>query len=97
MSVIDCLTHYNRWRRGDLNELHLSPAIIGQAIDAAVEDLTRLQRENAELRNALEWYADSAHWIREVRNTGPRITWTKSLAAGDRGARARMALMETVV
>lgn len=95
MSVIDCLTHYNRWRRGDLETLALSPADIGVAIDAAINDLARLQRENAELRAALGWYAESANHRREVRNTGPRITWTKSLAAGDRGARARMALMET--
>lgn len=93
MTVIASLTHYNRWRRGDLNELVLSPAQIGAAIDAAVEDLARLQRENAELREALCWYGTSSHWMRSVTNIGPRITWTKSLAAGDRGARARMALM----
>lgn len=92
MTIIDALTHYNRWRRGDLENLLLSPKDIGVALDAAISDLARLQRENAELRDALDWYAQSANWRREVRNVGPRVKWIKSPAAFDRGARAKFTL-----
>lgn len=94
MTVIASLTHYNRWRRGELETLVLSPAQIGAAIDAAVEDLARLQRENAAMREALGWYAQSSNWKREIVNTGPRRNWTNSPAARDRGVYARITLME---
>lgn len=93
MTVIDALTHYNRWRRGDLETLLLSPRDIGAAIDSAIADLGRLQRENVELRDALGWYAEPSNHRREVRNVGPRVNWVKSPAAFDRGARAKFVLL----
>jgi hypothetical protein len=59
--------------------------------------IKRLRRENAALREALEWYADSANWRKRGTNapgTTPR-TWVKSPAAFDRGARAKFFLSQT--
>lgn len=55
--------------------------------------LARKDREIAELRDALDWYAQSTNWRREVRNVGPRVKWIKSPAAFDRGARAKFVLL----
>ncbi|MCM2312737.1 MAG: hypothetical protein NDI84_15195 [Steroidobacteraceae bacterium] len=85
-------------RSGPPNSLTLrlrQLAALGVQIAAEAADaIEREQRQNEPLRDALAWYAESSNWIRDVRNVGPRINWTKSLAAGDRGARARIALME---
>jgi hypothetical protein len=61
--------------------------------------IKRLRRQNAALREALEWYADSANWRKRGTNapgTTPR-TWIKSPAAFDRGARAKFFLTQTDV
>lgn len=42
---------------------------------------------------ALDWYAQSSNWRREVRVAGPHRNWVKSPAAFDRGARAKFVLM----
>lgn len=94
MSVIRALRHYNTWRQGDADELLLTPAQIGAAIDAACDDLQRMERDNEAMRAALEWYAQPSNWRRHVVNVGPRISWTNSRAAVDRGGRARVVLME---
>jgi hypothetical protein len=53
----------------------------------------RLARENAILRNALAWYADSSNWKRcAIQAAGEPRRWVKSAAAFDRGGRARLAL-----
>lgn len=90
MSVVDALTHYNRWRRGDLETLLLSPAQIGAALDAAIADLDRLQRENVELREALAWYAEPGNWKRPTNGR----KWSNSPACDDKGSRARVVMME---
>lgn len=54
----------------------------------------RLQRENEALRKALAWYAAESHWQRRAVNPkGTPRQWVKSLAARDRGDRARQVLM----
>lgn len=55
----------------------------------------RLARENALLREALAWYADTANWQRHASNApGEPRRWVKSAAAFDRGARALFALTQ---
>jgi hypothetical protein len=55
----------------------------------------RLARENAILRNALAWYADSSNWKRcAIQAAGEPRRWAKSAAAFDRGARALFALTQ---
>lgn len=62
---------------------------------AAVADLiARKDREIAELRDALDWYATSSNWRRDVQMVGRRATWQNSLAAQDKGARAKFTLMQ---
>lgn len=63
-------------------------------------ELTRLadvleakDREIADLREALGWYAQPSNWRRETRNVGPRRHWTNSPAAFDRGSRAKFTLL----
>ena len=46
------------------------------------------------LREALDFYATSSNWRREVRNVGPRVSWIKSRAAFDRGAKAKFILSQ---
>lgn len=67
--------------------------VANAAIANAADRLDDLDRQNKELRDALNWYAQSSNWRREVRNAGPRRNWKKSQAAGDRGARAKFVLM----
>lgn len=55
--------------------------------------IAETERENAALREALDWYAQPSNWKREVRDVGPRVNWTKPPAAFDRGARALFVLM----
>lgn len=55
--------------------------------------LDALEAENAVLRDALDFYASSSNWRREVRNLGPRKTWIKSKAAFDKGTKAKFTLM----
>lgn len=52
--------------------------------------------EVAELRAALEFYAQSANWQREIVDVGVRINWVMPQAHRDKGARARMALARFV-
>ncbi|MGC1550347.1 MAG: hypothetical protein WA777_17645, partial [Rhodanobacter sp.] len=53
----------------------------------------KLKRENEQLRAALDWYADDANWQRKAINEkGQPRQWEKSLAAHDRGLKARCAL-----
>ncbi|CAM5589405.1 hypothetical protein [Rhodanobacter lindaniclasticus] len=55
----------------------------------------QLQSENAVLRDALGFYADSTHWRRRaVHAKGEPVKWIKSQAAFDRGAFARLALSQ---
>ena len=55
----------------------------------------RLERENALLREALDWYASSTNWRRRAAHTkGEPVKWVKSPAAFDRGARARFTLTQ---
>lgn len=64
--------------------------------DAALESAEQLEslvREVYVLREALDWYAQSSNWRREVRVAGPHRNWVKSPAAFDRGARAKFVLM----
>lgn len=64
--------------------------------DAALEAAERMEslvREVHVLREALDWYAQSSNWRREVRVAGPHRNWIKSPAAFDRGARAKFVLM----
>lgn len=53
------------------------------------EVLYAQDREIATLRAVLAWYAEPGNWKRPTR--GRR--WSNSLAADDRGSRARMAMM----
>lgn len=55
----------------------------------------RLERENAFLREALDWYASSTNWRRRAAHTkGEPVKWIKSPAAFDRGALAKFALTQ---
>jgi hypothetical protein len=55
--------------------------------------IKRLRRENAALRDALGWYAESANWRRSATNKpGEARQWIKSPASFDRGARAKFVL-----
>lgn len=55
----------------------------------------RLERENALLREALDWYATSANWRRRAAHArGEPVKWVKSPAAFDRGARAKFTLTQ---
>lgn len=52
--------------------------------------------EVARMRTALEWYADETNWRRiAVHQKGDPVKWVKSLAAIDRGERARRALQKS--
>lgn len=64
------------------------------ALSALSEVLEAKDREIAELRDALGWYAQTSNWRREVRPVGgKRVQWVKSPAAFDRGARAKFVLL----
>jgi hypothetical protein len=71
--------------------------MIGSDMETVIDTIrnaARLQRENAELRDALDWYAQSSNWRREVRTVGgKRLKWVKSPAAFDRGARAKFVIL----
>lgn len=67
--------------------------IANAAIANAANRMDDLDRENKALREALNWYAQSSNWRREVRNVGPHRNWTNSRAATDKGARAKFVLM----
>lgn len=55
----------------------------------------RLQRENAALRAALGWYADSTNWRRKgVHAKGAPKKWVKAPTSFDRGARAKFILTQ---
>lgn len=55
--------------------------------------LRQLLHENAALRDALHWYAVQEHWRRHGTNPkGAPRRWKKSVAAQDRGSRARAVL-----
>jgi hypothetical protein len=55
--------------------------------------LLQLERESAELRDALQWYAEERHWRRKKINAkGEPRQWVKSPASDDRGDRARTVL-----
>jgi hypothetical protein len=57
--------------------------------------IKRLRRQNAALRDALEWYANSTTWRRTATNVrGEPRQWIKSPAAFDRGARAKFVLTQ---
>lgn len=59
--------------------------------------IKRLRRENAALRDALGWYAESANWRRSATNKpGEPRQWIKSPASFDRGARAKFVLATLV-
>lgn len=56
-----------------------------------VEDSAR--GNNAALREALSYYAETSNWRRDVHTVGLRKAWKKPNVASDRGGRARLALM----
>lgn len=58
-----------------------------------ITENARLKNENEILRDALDFYAQSSNWRREVTNLGPRRKWIKARAAFDRGAKAKFVLM----
>ena len=39
--VIDILTEYNKWRRGEIENFNITPGEIGKAIDEAIKLLSR--------------------------------------------------------
>jgi hypothetical protein len=57
--------------------------------------IKRLRRENALLRESLDWYASSVNWRRRAAHAkGESVKWIKSPAAFDRGARAKFTLTQ---
>lgn len=57
--------------------------------------IKRLRRQNAALREALEWYANAATWRRVATSVkGEPLKWIKSPAAFDHGARAKFILTQ---
>jgi hypothetical protein len=57
--------------------------------------IKRLRRENALLRESLDWYATSGNWRRRGAHAkGDPVKWIKSPAAFDRGARAKFTLTQ---
>ncbi|MFW5847495.1 MAG: hypothetical protein ACOCVF_01060 [bacterium] len=45
-SAVNILDHFNKWRRGELEELLYTPTEIGNAIDIAIEHLNNYKPEN---------------------------------------------------
>lgn len=44
--IIKNLRHYNEWRRGEIDDLDLSPKQIGMLIDCAIENLIDIDKIN---------------------------------------------------
>jgi hypothetical protein len=60
---------------------------------AQKKSLANALRENAVMREALDWYAFKGNWRRRgVNPKGAPRKWEKSPAAHDRGARARVVI-----
>ena len=69
--TIDILRQFNKWSRDESNYLPYSEAVIGEAIDAAVEMIERLEKMEAALRdhhkNAMCEGCDHSHPLTQLR------------------------------
>jgi hypothetical protein len=50
--TVQFLRTFNRWRRGDKNLEQPCPRVVGEMIDAACDEIERLQRDRDEARFA---------------------------------------------
>jgi hypothetical protein len=50
--TVQLLRTFNRWRRGDKNLEQPCPRVVGEMIDAACDEIERLQRDRDEARFA---------------------------------------------
>jgi hypothetical protein len=50
--TVQLLRTFNRWRRGDKNLEQPCPRVVGEMIDAACDEIERLQRDRDEARLA---------------------------------------------
>ncbi len=74
------------------NDIESPDGVANAAILEAAERLEELAKANTELRAALDFYATSSNWRREMRIAGSQRNWIKCRAAFDRGALAKFTL-----
>jgi hypothetical protein len=66
--IVRFLRTFNRWRRGDITLEQPSPREVGLAIDAACDQIERLERERDEARAALLW---AVEWLDTITGRFP--------------------------
>jgi hypothetical protein len=62
------LRTFNRWRRGDETLEQPCPEVVGEAINAACDQIERLERERDEARAALLW---AVEWLDTITGRFP--------------------------
>ena len=65
------LRQFNEWRRGDEDIPQPDPRVIGEAIDAAVEMIDRLEaaeKERDDLRESEKWYRRRCDLLQEQQS-----------------------------
>jgi hypothetical protein len=72
--IVRFLRTFNRWRRGDITLEQPSPREVGLAIDAACNEIERLERQRDEARRASAlWKSASKIWRRYCANTYAKL------------------------